>query len=68
MNVRLNRDKTVAIDAAYFWQPMSSAPLGVKIPLLPSLGVALYSQYTGDPKGWDGWAPLPKRRPDAGQA
>lgn len=65
MSAILNRDKTVAIDPAYYWRPMSTAPLGVKLQLLTSLGVALYSRYDGNPKGWDGWAPLPKRRPDA---
>lgn len=67
MNVKLNRDRTVALDPAYYWRPMDSAPLGVKIQLLTSLGVAIYGRYAGDPTGWDGWAPLPKRRPDAPQ-
>ncbi len=67
MKARLNRDKTVAI-ADYYWQPMATCPVGCKVQLLTSLGVAIYSRYTGDPRGWDGWAPLPKRRPDVRQA
>jgi len=67
MTCTLNKDCSVATATDYFWQPMSSAPLGVKLQLLTSLGVAIYGKYSGNPEGWDGWAPLPKRRPDAPQ-
>lgn len=65
MNVRLNRDRSVAVDLDYYWQPMSTCPLGVKVQMLTTLGVAVYGNYSGNQKGWDGWAPLPKRMKNA---
>ena len=53
-------NNAVAIDRAYEWQPMSTAPRGVKIQLLGAGGVAIYGNYNGD-TFWTGWAPLPSR-------
>ena len=63
MNATLNRDRTVAVDPDYYWQPMRTAPLGVKVQLLGGGGVAVYGQCTRADTFWQGWAPLPKTRP-----
>ena len=55
-------DNAVAVDASYFWRPMSTCPRSVKVQLLGKGGVAVYGTYHGDPF-WVGWAPLPKRAP-----
>lgn len=52
----------VAVDHAYFWQPMQSCPTGVKVQLLNDSGVAVYGTWDGKSKFWQGWAPLPKKR------
>ena len=57
-------DNTVAVDGAYFWQPMSTCPRGVKVQLLNEGGVAVYATYDGTDTGWQGWAPLPSKRRD----
>lgn len=67
MNAALNRDRTVAVDPDYYWQPMAACPLGVKVQLLGLGGVATYGIYIPSADSfWTGWAPLPKvRRPAA---
>ena len=66
MNAALNRDRTVAVDPDYYWQPMAACPLGVKVQLLGAGGVATYGIYIHSDPFWTGWAPLPKvRRPGA---
>ena len=54
-------DNTVAVDRAYFWQPMSTCPRGVKVQALNEGGVAVYATYDGAEPGWKGWAPLPSK-------
>ncbi len=53
------KDRAVAVDQTYFWQPMDNCPRGVKVQLLGRGGVATYSQYDGKSTFWRGWAPLP---------
>ena len=59
----LNRDRTVAVDRTYYWQPMSTCPRGVKVQLLGAGGVAVYGNYNppkpGEKTWWTHWAPLP---------
>jgi hypothetical protein len=54
----LNTERTVAVDRAVFWQPMSTCPRGVKCQLLGKGKVATYSEYHGS-TFWIGWCPLP---------
>lgn len=66
MSATLNRDRTVAVDPDYYWQPMASCPRSVKVQLLGAGGVATYGIYIESDNFWIGWAPLPKiPRPDA---
>jgi hypothetical protein len=58
----LNTDRTVAVDRDYFWRPMQECPMGVKVQLLGAGGVAVYGNWNGNEKFWQGWAPLPKVR------
>ena len=60
----LNSDGTVAVDPDYFWRPMHTCLRGVKVQLLGDGGVAIYGTYDGKDLFWQGWAPLPKRRPE----
>lgn len=63
MNVKLNSDRTVAVDQTYYWnEDMSLCPRGVKCQLLGQGGVAQYATYNGKDPFWVAWAPLPKRR------
>ena len=39
MSAVFNRDRTVAVDPDYCWQPMGTCPLGVKVQLLGGGGV-----------------------------
>lgn len=66
MNVKLNSDRTVAVDQTYYWnEDMSQCPRNVKCQLLSIGGVASYATYNGKDPFWVSWAPLPKRRPAA---
>jgi hypothetical protein len=60
MNTKINYEKTVAIDVGYFWQPLDTAPSGVKVQLLTKFGIAVYGQYRKGDRDYVGWAPLPK--------
>ena len=62
MSAGFNRDRTVAVDPDYFWQPMATCPQGVKLQLLGAGGVATYGHYLRGDSFWRGWAPLPKTR------
>lgn len=64
MTSKLNTDQTVAVDPDYYWRPMATCPRSVKVQLLGGGGVAVYSSWDGKDPFWQGWAPLPKRRPD----
>lgn len=59
---KLNKDATVAVAQDYFWGPIDSCPLGVKVQLLGKGGVAQYGQYSRKDTFWTDWAPLPKTR------
>lgn len=64
MNVKLNSDRTVAVDQTYYWdEDMGTCPRNVKCQLLSAGGVASYASYNGTDPFWVAWAPLPKRRP-----
>ena len=60
-NVKISSNK-VAVDQTYYWQPMSTCPLNVKVQLLNPGRVAVYGSYDGKNPDWQGWAPLPKER------
>lgn len=73
MTTELNRDRTVAVDRAYYWQPIATCPRGVKVQLLGAGGVAVYGTYNpprpSEKPWWTHWAPLPvlrKENKDAG--
>jgi len=57
---KLDKSGAMAVDHAYFWQPMSTCPLGVKVQLLGLGGVAVYGQYNGRDTFYTHGAPLPK--------
>lgn len=62
MTVHINNER-VAVDQDYYWQPMSTCPLGSKVQLLNPGGVAVYGKVSNkDIHNYTGWAPLPKRR------
>ena len=61
---RLDSTKTAFVDDAYFWRPISDAPLGAKLQLLTEGGVAIHGVLTARDKAsgfYVGWTPLPKR-------
>lgn len=60
MTVRLNTERTVAVDTQVRWRPVGpDTPRGVKLLLINrQAGVATFGQYV--PGGWwTHWAPLP---------
>jgi hypothetical protein len=61
MTVKVTANRAAAVDQNYFWQPLDTCPLSVKVQLLTTTGVAVYGQYSKDVKGYVGWAPLPKK-------
>lgn len=61
MTVNLNNN-AVAVDQNYFWQSMSTCPIGFKVQLLNAGGVACYGTFDGKDSFWLNWAPLPKRK------
>ena len=60
MTLSKSTSKTVAVDQDYFWQPLDTCPLGVKVQLLGLGKVACYGLYSGKDTFWKAWAPLPK--------
>ena len=60
MTHKLNADNTVAVATDYYWQPISTCPLYVKVQLLGRGGVASYGTYSGDGDWYTNWAPCPK--------
>lgn len=60
-DTKIDSTGTVAVDQAYFWQPMETCPRGVKVQLLGAGGVAMYGQYNGRDTFYTHWAPLPKK-------
>lgn len=61
MSVQLTTDRSAAVDRDYYWRPLETCPLSVKVQLLTAGGVAVYGQYSAQQTGYLGWAPLPKR-------
>lgn len=61
MTVKITTDRAAAVDQGYFWQPLDTCPLSVKVQLLTTTGVAVYGRYSKGVKGYAGWAPLPKK-------
>lgn len=61
MTVKLNNDRSAAVDQDYFWRPLASCPLSAKVQLLTEGGVAVYGQCSPGQRGYLGWAPLPKK-------
>ena len=57
----INAAHTVAVATDVFWQPIETAPRGVKCQLLGRGNVATYGTYFGD-KFWTHWSPLPKMK------
>jgi len=57
---KISSDGSTAVDYEYFWQPISSCPLSVKVQLLGRGGVAHYGVFFGVDDFYTHWAPLPK--------
>lgn len=68
MTVALNSERNVAVDKAYYWQPIATCPRGVKVQLLGAGGVAVYGQFNGKDDFWTHWAPLPVRRKEGDES
>jgi hypothetical protein len=62
MTHQISSDGAAAVDQNYYWQPIETCPLGVKVQLLGRSGVAIYSTYSRKDKFFTHWAPLPKLR------
>lgn len=63
---RLDSTRTAMVDDSYFWQPIRTAPLGVKLQLLTDGGVAIHGKLTNRDRAagfYKGWTPLPKIPP-----
>jgi hypothetical protein len=60
--IHLNKDRSVAV-GDYYFEWMSSCPLGVKVQLLTPHGIAIYGTVTEKTRGdYRGWAPVPRIR------
>ncbi|NQW81308.1 MAG: hypothetical protein HQ445_09060 [Polaromonas sp.] len=62
MTYKLSADGLVAVDLHYYWQPIETCPLGVKVQLLGLGGVASYGNYVRGDSFWTGWAPMPRKQ------
>lgn len=57
----INAAKTVAVSTDEYWQPIETAPRGVKLQLCNKrYGVATYGTIGAKELYFDYWAPLPK--------
>lgn len=61
--MKIDSTGTAAVDSNYYWLPIVTCPIGVKVQLLGD-GVAHYGVYSGKDKFWTHWAALPKLRKD----
>lgn len=61
MNIKPSSDGVAAVDQDYYWQPMETCPVSLKVQLLSKYGCATYGTYNGRDTFWIMWAPLPKR-------
>jgi len=60
---KTSSDGSTCIDTDYYWQPIDTAPMGVKVQGLSRYGVANYTIITNNTlfeKFYTHWAPLPK--------
>ena len=64
--IRRTADASVVVDHNYYWQPIETCPIGAKVQLLTDGGIAVYGKLTPKSTGFEGWAPLPKRRGKVG--
>lgn len=62
MTHHINNTRDTVVADSFYYQPMATCPLGVKVILLGQGGVATIGNYNGKEAFWQGWAPLPKRR------
>lgn len=63
MTIKTSSDGAACVDTNYYWQPLDTAPHGVKVQLLSKHGVAAYGSVTPSTISvgfWTHWAPLPK--------
>jgi hypothetical protein len=58
----INQAESLAVAEGYFWQPMTTCPLHVKVQLLGRGGIPQYASWDGRNAFWTAWAPLPRRR------
>lgn len=60
MSNEVDGTMSVAVDREYYWRPISTCPMGVKVQLVNRMyGVAVYGQYNKKESWWTHWAPLP---------
>lgn len=57
---KIDSTGAAAVDHGYFWQPIATCPLGVKVQLNSRAGVATYGVLSSRNNFWTHWAPLPK--------
>ena len=60
LRYKINNESKVAVDLHYYWQPIETCPIGIKVQILSKHGVARYDVYTGKQTDAMAWAPLPK--------
>ena len=61
MNWKLTRQKDAAVDLHYEWQPLDTAPLGVKVQLLTIGRIAVHGKLDNKNRGsFLAWAPCPR--------
>ena len=63
MNYTINKDQAVAVATDYFWIPIDTAPMGVKLQLLTLGGVATHGILYKDQGLYTHWTPLPRKQP-----
>jgi hypothetical protein len=62
--MKIDSTGTAAVDPNYYWQPIDTCPIDVKVQLLGD-GVAHYGVYKGLSYGfWTHWAALPVLKKD----
>ena len=63
-STRENHGTKVVISQAYYWEPISTAPLGCKVQLKTTPGgIATYGEVNErNRKHFSAWAPLPTTR------
>jgi len=60
---RIDASRQAVVDLDYYWRDIQTAPLGVKVQLLTSGGVAIHGKINRRDKEdnfYIGWTPLPK--------